>query len=698
MRPESLVAFDTETHLIQPGLLAPPMVCGSVADQHGAQLLDKDSCRLRFAGMLVEGVVIVGANIPYDFLVMLQDAASRGEDVLAMLRSIFSKYERGEVFDVQVAEALHAIKGGHLGLMPDRGPLKDPGTGKVTNRYSLAMVTRLTLGRCDAKDHDRWRLSYATLEGNALEDWPADARQYPVDDAVNTRESAMAQVHSRGNLHDLAAQCFAAWAMHLGAAWGFKVDLEELARVKAKATEVQEAGRQGFVVRGILREDGKKNTPYIKHLVAKAYGATKLCPQCKGTQKAISAKTGKEVNCGVCGSSGYDLEGTKVPRTDKGGVGAGRDALLESGHENLMSYARYSEQDKVLTTYVPWLEKGIKGPINLRPNPLLANGRASYSDVVQLLPRNMGVRECIVARDGYVFCSCDYSSLELVTHAQSCLWLLPGVDIRLATAINAGVKVHDLLGSQMMGIDYFDFLQRRKDGNKEANNIRQAAKAANFGFPGGMGAVTLVLAKRKEDFHTGGFKGIRFCMLMGGEDSCGTTMVTEFKGREYPPVCVRCVECAVELREQWFDAWPENRDYFKFISKQVDTGYIVQHVSKRVRGGVGFCDAANGYFSGLAADGAKRALCNVAKEQYCDPASPLYGSRTILFAHDEILAELPKHKAHEAATRLSEVMVASMREYTPDVAVEAEPCLMERWYKGAEPVYVEGRLVPWRPE
>jgi hypothetical protein len=42
-------------------------------------------------------------------------------------------------------------------------------------------------------------------------------------------------------------------------------------------------------------------------------------------------------------------------------------------------------------------------------------------------------------------------------------------------------------------------------------------------------------------------------------------------------------------------------------------------------------------------------------------------------------------------------MVESMKVYTPDVAIEAPPALMRRWYKGADPVYRDGRLVPWEP-
>jgi DNA polymerase I-like protein with 3'-5' exonuclease and polymerase domains len=65
--------------------------------------------------------------------------------------------------------------------------------------------------------------------------------------------------------------------------------------------------------------------------------------------------------------------------------------------------------------------------------------------------------------------------------------------------------------------------------------------------------------------------------------------------------------------------------------------------------------------------------------------------------HDEIIAEVPEDRAHEAAHRIAEVMVETMNLYTPDVPARAEPALMRRWYKAADPVYVDGRLVPWEP-
>lgn len=78
--------------------------------------------------------------------------------------------------------------------------------------------------------------------------------------------------------------------------------------------------------------------------------------------------------------------------------------------------------------------------------------------------------------------------------------------------------------------------------------------------------------------------------------------------------------------------------------------------------------------------------------------SRLYGSAPVLFLHDELILEVPVDTAHEAAHRLSEVMISGMREVVPDVKVSTEFAIASRWYKGAKPVFVNGRLAPWEPK
>lgn len=705
MTSSELISFDVETHLIQPGLLAPPLVCGSVASpRQSGQILDKERTLALFRQIVESADILVGANIAYDLLVCAVEWARRGVDLMP---AIFGKYDRSEVFDVQIAEALHALARGHLGASPDGRPLTDA-KGRPTTRYSLDTVCKLVLQRDTAKVNDEWRLRYAELESIPIEEWPLTARTYPIDDAVHTLDCAVQQLREHENLHDLPRQVYAAWSLHLGAAWGPRVDGPSVDALETRVLESRAENLTQFIEAGFFKlgRDGKpvitekgaesKNQSVLKRQTAAAYGCTGQCLACSATGKVPGAGKAKK-NCPTCDGTGLELDTGSVPLTEKGAVQIGRDSLFESGDETLMAFASFSEEDKIRTTYIPFLRKGVDAPLNLRPNVLLETGRVSYSDPIQQLPREGGVRECIIPRPGHVFCSCDYSGLELATHAQSCLWLL-GYS-RLAEALNGGLDAHASFAASMLGIpvDQFD----KKDS--EHKKYRQAAKAANFGFPGGMGAPKLVLAQRKGGPDTVGpdgthYKGLRFCVLIGGEPQCGTVKVTEWKDRQLTPTCKRCIQCAEDLRRAWFAQWPESRDYFKLVSDQVDRhGYIVQHVSERKRGGVTFTSAANGYFQSLAADGAKEALCRVAKEQYCDRSSPLYGTRTILFAHDELLVEMSESRSHEAAIRLSEVMVAAMREYTPDVRIAAEPALMRRWYKGAEPVYSEGRLIPWEP-
>jgi hypothetical protein len=76
----------------------------------------------------------------------------------------------------------------------------------------------------------------------------------------------------------------------------------------------------------------------------------------------------------------------------------------------------------------------------------------------------------------------------------------------------------------------------------------------------------------------------------------------------------------------------------------------------------------------------------------------LYGSRPVVFAHDEVIAEVPVSTAHEAAHRLTTVMIEASKPYLPNVRMNAAPALMRRWLKDAEAKYVDGRLVPWEPE
>jgi DNA polymerase I-like protein with 3'-5' exonuclease and polymerase domains len=300
------------------------------------------------------------------------------------------------------------------------------------------------------------------------------------------------------------------------------------------------------------------------------------------------------------------------------------------------------------------------------------------------------VRDCFIPTPGNYLASVDYNSGELCTLAQCQFWILGSS--ALGDALNEGLDPHSHFAASMIGMPYDLFVKEMKAGDKKLKGYRQAAKAANFGFPGGMGAASLVRNQRKQT-------GLRFCKALEGAETCGLEKVTEWKRRPTPPICKRCVELAEDLRKNWFRQWPEMNPYFDYVKANVDSvGEILQFVSERVRGGLDFCNGANTLFQGLLADIAKAALYQVSRECYLDRDSALYGSRPVVFAHDEVIAEVPVSTAHEAAHRLTTVMIEASKPYLPNVRMNAAPALMRRWLKDAEAKYVDGRLVPWEPE
>ncbi len=66
--------------------------------------------------------------------------------------------------------------------------------------------------------------------------------------------------------------------------------------------------------------------------------------------------------------------------------------------------------------------------------------------------------------------------------------------------------------------------------------------------------------------------------------------------------------------------------------------------------------------------------------------------------HDEILFEFLVDRAHECAMEAEKLMLGAMSVIAPDVKCTAAPALMMRWHKDAEPVYHDGRLIPWVPD
>lgn len=63
---------------------------------------------------------------------------------------------------------------------------------------------------------------------------------------------------------------------------------------------------------------------------------------------------------------------------------------------------------------------------------------------------------------------------------------------------------------------------------------------------------------------------------------------------------------------------------------------------------------------------------------------------------DEIITEVDESRKDSIVPRIERLMVEAANEIMPGMLIKAEPALMRRWTKNAEPVFDrEGKLIAW---
>jgi len=684
--PSSFIAFDTETWLTAPGRVAPRLVCmsyDSPAMQKPALLLRDDCYEVVKAWLEEPGLLLVNVRIVYDLAVL----AVAFPDLLPL---IFRAFEEERIADPCIWEMLYDIATGQM--YSGRG-------------YSLADIAkrRLDIDVEGKSGPDVWRFRYQELDGVPLSEWPQAAVDYPLFDAVYSKMLWQEQM-KEGVPPDFWRQMRAAWCLHLMECWGVRTDQEAVAALEVQLHEAVDGEIEYLLTTPLYKQaktkrDGtpgkvSQDNKETALAVALAYtGTTANSAEGEGPKDAETKALLKHLpnrRDVIAHAGAWERAGVldKIPKTDKGGIGRSELVLRGSGDAVLMRLANISGDKKLLNTYIPLLQQGL---INARWNILVNTGRISARKPnLTNQPRKPGVRECYVPRDGWWYLFADYHIAELCSLAQVLLDRYG--ESEMANVIRRGRDIHLEIAAAMAGIPYEEAVRLYKAGDKNIKRLRQLAKVLDFGLPGGMGIAKFFAHTCKELAD----KSCKDCWGVGliGEDACHCLGIPQMS-----------MEYVRYLKEDvWLDRFPEMRWYFRDIGQMVEEGggkaTVEQHRSGRLRGGVGYCDGANGFFQSLTADGAKRAMWLITNECYLDTSSPLYGCRPVLFIHDEFGLEVPADyaRARPAAKRLSDLMVQGMAEFVPDVPIKAEAALMERWYKQAEPVHDEnGELMLWKP-
>lgn len=638
-----MYAADTETGLIRRALLVPPMVCASWATPEGSGVVHhldgEDFCRKLFEGESL------WANGPYDWAVV----ANRYPDLLPL---IFDAIDKDRCYDAIIRQKLIDIGAGRL-----YGWGKDPNGQTIKLAYSVAAMAQRHTGILLDKSADTYRLRYAEFHDVPLCEWPEAAVEYARKDAeilwpiFNAQEAHAAEPDHEGILKSQFATSRADMALHLASAWGIRTDREAVQKLDDWTRDEWEEVRERLKECGLIHKKGSRNTKAAKALMLE------LVPD---KEKLKLTDTGlKKVKQGA----------SHVEMIDAGYIKMDEESCEVTEDKRLIDYARFGALLKLRSTYVSAMWKGVDLPIQTRYDVLKETGRtSSVNPNLQNLPRAPGVRECCVARDGYVFIFADYDKAELCSLAQTCLDVCGSS--RLADRLNAGFDPHLDMGAQILGCSYEEALDRKKSGDKEIKTYRQMAKAANFGLPGGLGPDTFI----------------------------------EYAKASYGVVITR--EQAIQLKQKWFETWPEMRQYFAWINSLMGGGgraWVKDARTGFCRGNTPYTVTCNHWFQSRTAFAAKAAGWEMTRRQFAEPKSALAETHIVLFIHDEYAIESPEARAHAAAMEMEEVMVAEFIKFHPDLAkaVGAKPTLSRRWYKevpqvwkGGEP-HKGGRLIPW---
>lgn len=647
--------FDTETFQFQPGEMAPRLVCVQWQwDAHttflrraagdtlifdaswGHVTSDSKICNVEsmFREWLTrDDVTMIGHTLDYDMAVVCANFP-------ALVPLVFEKYEKGLCHCTMVRQQLIDIATGKF-----RGEF----SGGIwrSNNYTLDDLYRRLCGKSLDKpktlqaadgrnfaDPKHVRTRYGELIDTPIAQWPEEFVSYAFEDAIATGAVWERQQPDETWMPDHAVQAYTAFVMRLISNWGVLTDGEGVNILEAHSLEKVAEAIEVLAPRGIVKQKAGK---WVRDMAAARDAMVEACRKC----------------------------GKEVPATKKGAVALDKDACGALDDEVIQAYAVYSSESYVLSNEIPMLREGVGTPIHCRYSIAKSGRQLASKPNVQNRSKRKGAREAFVPAPGMLFIDADYVGLELHTLAQLCIDLFG--QSRLGDVLNSGQDAHTAAAADMMGISYEEGITRKGANDPEFGRYRDFWKVAHFGIPGGLGVSALV------DYAWSNYK-----IRLG---------VTPAEG----------LRVGKDLKDRYLMRYPEVRRLFEMVRKIVDSnGFFVLPRSKRVLKAEFFTKTANNGFQGGGADAATSGTRLVVKRCYVNDGSPLFGARPVVFAHDEVLAEVPDD---DTLTERLDALCATMREgadrYLPDVRTRVDGAAMRVWSKKAKRVERGGRVIPW---
>lgn len=745
-------AFDFETHLIGPDPCQcgevhdqfPPAVCMSYAiaggedDGERAVVSARDGIPLLLQALRA-GYTMVGAETAFDVFVACINAERFSiQEFDELIGEWTAAYEEGRVHDVSIRQKLLDLANGSYRWLR----FSDGRALRIA--YDLATCAKRNTDLELDKSGDTWRLKYALLDGVPIDQWPAEAVDYALLDAVATLETYLAQCEWRETkqgrailarwegysapayfgeldpLQDAHAQtCHALW-LKATSGYGIRTDAVALDKFERRTRLdyirlCEQVRRTGLARRKYWRDRVRMKEAGCKY--NKNAEWKQLCaeldaelPEAEEIWTELAAaglvKSKHTRNMKAARARMFDVclaKHKKIPRTDKydpdsnnpkysqldSCIAIDSDACRLSEDDWLIAYSELTHVSKMISTDIPQLRAGVERPIHTHYEVCLETGRTSSAGPnIQNRARGekdrAGDRECFAPPEGFVYIDYDYAQLELYCLSQVCKWVLGYSTIGDVLLDNR--DPHTAFACLIVGAQL---------GRVVTYDEGKAALKLD-GKEGREKSPIYALMKNGRDAA----KGCNF----GRPGGLGAETMVSYAARSYGVVLPQ--EKWEELLALWDTQWPEMPEYFEFINS-LETAprsgdfNVPQAWSGRLRGGATYCAACNSFYQGLGADVAKLAGWYLFKACFVPGVDPeLFGCRPVNFIHDQFLVEAEEARAAAAAKRVEYWCGRAAAEVLPDygwkMAEKSDAILCRRWSKMAEKtVDANGELVAW---
>lgn len=748
-------AFDTETHLIQTGRIAPPFVCMSYAfrDTGGRQsgLLGSDPEGLHHSEQTLLNVltdsrwVIAGHNLAFDLGVVCSQFPSLIPHVWAMLMA-------GRGYDTKIGEKLLNLSG--------HGSIRfifPPNGRPQAVDYHLADLSMSYLGKnrwAQKDDPESVRLLYEQLTGTPVSQYLPDFSKYAIEDAEDTLEIAEKQIaehtaNAASNfrvMHSMGYRVAVDFAYFLVTMCGAQPNYEYIEWMHKEADRLASPEMLPLLVENKFITPAKPEMAYKNGAIDSQTGLPKM----KKAQPEKFAKKAFQFALAETLMVGWN---EPIPLTDKGQSEELFDAeeldpeifkstdpkewapYISLSFDNVIRYrdlspliGEYVRRAEVNEVRTKWCKR-IEGQdrIHFSFDTVKETGRASCRTTdlyaswpIHQIPGGLGdidVRQGIRPRDNHAFICSDVSGLELCSAAQQTKDLLGprGFPLRLLELLQQGEDVHAYMGAQFAAHVSPEFSGAMNAAGVSADQydlVYQVFKALKTSGDEDFEGIYKLYRKMAKPFNLGKPGGLGARTLWKTAISkpyhLDITLETCKKLLKIHEQVLPEIKEALNVFSNEFGDERNGQSYRKQEDEMVNESYWYTSPSGMVRRGCPYTSGTNGFF--LQDPGASAFnLALIEIQRACtDPSqnSILFGSHVIVPMHDEILLEVPlkaEWSDEEKVAHLRLVAAEKQRIFQskleivyPDLTgrTKAEPALCMFWSKEVEPTYdAAGELI-----